>query len=350
MRPKALKSFLISAINANLPVCITGRPGIGKTDITMQAVTECIYKSDMLPFNSLVLHPTVDDPIDYKGLPAIIKQGNGDIADFLPYGNLRAMMEADRPLVVFFDDLGQAPESIQKALMQLLLSRSINGKQISPHVRFVAATNRKEDKAGVSGLLEPVKSRFASIVELDVSLDDWIEWAFLHAIHANVIAFIKFAAHHFGEYKPTKDMTNSVTPRTLSHLSRWVHMQLPEICRFDAYYGAIGHAASEYEAFERMADSLVPAEEIIKDPKRSPLPDRHAPDVCYATVMSLATVASAENINAIVTFIDRFEPAGLVEFGMLCMRGIYNKKDGREICSNSGAWTTWAAKHHDFIR
>ena len=66
----------------------------------------------------------------------------------------------------FLDDLGQAPMSVQAAAMQLILARRINGFKISDKVIFMAATNRREDKAGVTGILEPVKSRFAWIVEL----------------------------------------------------------------------------------------------------------------------------------------------------------------------------------------
>jgi len=50
--------------------------------------------------------------------------------------------------------------------MQLILGRCINGHKVSDHVTFLAATNKKSDRAGVSGILEPVNSRFAAIVEL----------------------------------------------------------------------------------------------------------------------------------------------------------------------------------------
>ncbi len=120
------------------------------------------------------MHPVVSDPTDFKGLPGII----GDKAEFLPFGDLRQMIEADKPTIVFLDDLGQAPAVVQAACMQLLLARQINGKKISGHIVFIAATNRREDRAGVTGILEPVKSRFKTILDLEVSADEWTEWAF----------------------------------------------------------------------------------------------------------------------------------------------------------------------------
>ena len=83
-------------------------------------------------------------------------------AEFLPFGDLRALIQADKDTVFFLDDLGQAPPTVQAAAMQLILARRINGHHVSDSVTFIAATNRKQDKAGVSGILEPVKSRFAT--------------------------------------------------------------------------------------------------------------------------------------------------------------------------------------------
>ena len=75
------------------------------------------------------------------------------------------------------DDLGQAPPAVQAAAMQLILARRINGSLVSDEVCFVAATNRKNDKAGVARILEPVKSRFAAIVELTPCVEEWATWA-----------------------------------------------------------------------------------------------------------------------------------------------------------------------------
>ncbi len=76
MTPSQLARFLPSAIEAAYPVCITGAPGIGKTDIVVQAC-------DKLKYTLLVCHPAVDEPINYKGLPSF---NDGEV-EFLPYGN-----------------------------------------------------------------------------------------------------------------------------------------------------------------------------------------------------------------------------------------------------------------------
>ena len=163
MRASQLTSFLAAAIPARLPVLITGAPGVGKSQIVEQAAASA--GADLI-----LSHPAVADPTDAKGLPWVAK--DGESATFLPFGELARAIRAERPTVWFLDDLGQAPAAVQASFMQLLLARRVNGHALPEHVSFVAATNRRTDRAGVSGILEPVKSRFVSMIGLEPNLDD----------------------------------------------------------------------------------------------------------------------------------------------------------------------------------
>ena len=182
MKPSHLSTYLELAIRNRTPVLITGAPGIGKSDIVGQAAAKAGYEL-------IVEHPVVADPTDYKGIPWVDKDGN---ANFVPIGNLARMMQATSPTVVLLDDIGQAMLAVQAAVMQLLLARRVNDKLIPDCVTFLAATNRRTDRAGVTGLLEPVKSRFVSIINLDVDLEDWVKWALANNLPTELIAFIRF--------------------------------------------------------------------------------------------------------------------------------------------------------------
>ena len=116
----------------------------------------------------------MNDPTDYKGLPALPRPGDTE-ATFIPFGELSRAINATRPTVWFFDDLGQASPAVQAACMQLVLARRINGHALPDCITFVACTNRRADRAGVSGILEPVKSRFVSIVNLEPDIDSWCQ-------------------------------------------------------------------------------------------------------------------------------------------------------------------------------
>jgi hypothetical protein len=308
--PSQLVTLLTAAIPARLPVLITGSPGIGKTDITEQV-------KDILGYDLLTSHPVVSDPTDFKGLPFANNQSTE--ATFLPFGDLSIAINATRPLIWFFDDLGQAPQSVQAACMQLFLARRINGHFVSDFVTFIGATNRRTDRAGVSGILEPVKSRFASIVELTPDIDSWSQWAFGAGIPATLIAFLRFRPDLLSNFQPTADMSNSPMPRTWANLAKLETLGLPAQVETAAMAGAVGEgAAVEYIAFRRMFQSLTSIDAILLDPAGCKLPT--APNELYATCTALASKATDVNLARIGVYAQRLVDASRGEFAVLLMR------------------------------
>ena len=108
---------------------------------------------------------------------------------------------------------------------------TINGHRVSGQVVFIAATNRRTDRAGVSGILEPVKSRFATLVELTADINDWCVWAVGAGIAPEVIAFLRFRPELLCAFDPTSDLTNSPLPRTWHQVSKILSLDLPRDCR-----------------------------------------------------------------------------------------------------------------------
>ena len=331
MRASELKKFLKWSFKKNYPILIKGAPGIGKTDIVTWAANK-------LKYDLLIMHPVVDSPIDYKGLGTII---DGK-AVFLPYGNLKLLMSAKKPLVVFFDDLGQAPAAVQSAVMQLLLARSLNGKKISKYVRFVAATNRREDKANVSGILEPVKSRFASIVELDVNVDDWILWAEKKGLPKSLIHYIQFRPMMLLDFKATRDIENSPCPRTVTFAGLMVNDKLPNELLFEAIQGATGQKfASEYTAFMRVYKELPTVKEIKADPENCKVPVETSAK--FAMMGMTLDAITADNMGVFLTYLDRLG----TEITTATMKLCSVKKP--EVCKNT-AYVNWAIKHNKHFK
>jgi hypothetical protein len=305
-----LVRFLKKSVAARRPTLITGAPGVGKTEIGKAVARDS-------GANLYIAHPVVDSPVNYRGFPFVGKDGQ---ADFIPFGFLRRMVEAKNLLVVILDDLGQAPPAVQAACMQLLLERSINGEKISDEVVFIACTNRKEDMAGVAGILEPVKSRFITILELFPRLEPWIGWYLKTGLPIQVAAFIRFASKWLFDFKATKDMTNSPCPRTLENLGRLVAMNLDADLRFPAYSGAVGKAcATEYLAFEQMYDKMLDPAVVIMQPSTVPIPT--TPDGLFATCMGVAHYANEHNIDNIAIFGKRLPP----DFRVMMMDDIVRK-------------------------
>ena len=326
MKPSELKITLKYAFKNGHSVLIKGMPGSGKTAIVKQSVKK---KWDLL-----ILHPVVDAPIDYKGLGAIVK---GE-AVFLPYGNLKKMINAKKKLIVFFDDLGQATEAVQKAVMQLLLAREINGVKISKHVVFVAATNRRSDKAGVSGILEPVKSRFHTIVELEPDADEWCKWAHEHKMPKELISYIQWRPKMVKDFIPTRDLTNSSVPRTLHSVGKMLNDNAPECVRYDLFIGAAGKKfALEFDGFLKVHKSLPTIDEIKKNPSTAKVPTEASAK--FAVMGIVIENATSANIDKFLIYLDRLGS----EVTTATMKLLTIKKPET---LKSEAVVHWAVKHN----
>lgn len=335
MYAKQLQSMLHFMLDQNLPVLIKGAPGIGKSDIVEQV---CKTKG----WKIIISHPVVADPTDYKGLPFASKDKNGvDIAHFLPFGELLELINTNTPLVYFLDDLGQATPAVQSAVMQLLLARRINGHKVSPEVRFIAATNRRQDKANVSGILEPVKSRFASIVELEVKTDDWIEWAIANNMPSELTSFIQFRPELLNDFKPTRDIENSPCPRTVAFVGRMWRAGIDNTMQFEIVKGAAGEGfANEFLAFIKVYIHLPTIKEILDRPEICRLPDTISGK--YAIMGSIADNMATTNVHQFLQYLERLG----TEFTIACMKQTSIKTP--EVC-NTKVFQNWAMKNSDLL-
>lgn len=311
LRATDLAAFLAATIADREPVLLTGAPGIGKSDIVSQAAARA--GADII-----ISHPVVSDPTDAKGLPWI--HGDGDRATFLPFGEMAAACRATRPTVWFLDDLGQAAPAVQASFMQLLLARRVNGHALPDCVTFIAATNRRTDRAGVTGILEPVKSRFTgSIIELVPHVDDWSRWALNYGQPAELIAFLRFRPDLLAAFSPTADLTNSPTPRTWSAVGRMMGRDLPEHILAAAYAGLVGSAAAtEFSAFLRLYRQMPSVDAILTDPDAVDIPTE--PSALYAVVTALGMRTNVRTFGRIARYAERLTDASRGEFGALLLR------------------------------
>jgi hypothetical protein len=305
-----------------------GAPGIGKSDI----VEEVRQETDA---DLLVLHPSVEEPTDAKGLP--VPDSEGKMAHFLPFTNLQRLITAPKKLIVLLDDFAQACHAVQAAYMQLLLSRSLDGVPISDNVIFVIASNRRHDAAGAdSGILSTIVGRVHAVYEATVSADDWRIWAIRHNVDYRVVNYMKqfpqkltydaepadTAPNAQGQKKRARlslDGEGYPSPRTWAAVSDVLHLMGDEALTVDDL-AIVGRAtAEEFLGWLPMYGHLPTAEEILKNPAKAKLPE----DVGarYAVALMVAHFSDAKSIEKMFTYAARLP----LEFQVLFVSAVKGK-------------------------
>ena len=319
MRPSHVSTLLIAMIGARLPTLLTGPPGVGKTHLVQQAAEAS--KADLVYFDC-----GTSDNTRAEGMPWIDAQSKE--ADFFPFGDLARLLRAKKPTVGFFDDLGWAALSVQNSYAHLIHERRTPSGRILPDcVSIIAATNRRTDRSGVTGLSEAIKSRFASIVPVEPNLDDLCQWAIQRGEWMpSSIAFQRFRPELMHQFTPSQDIVNYPCPRTWDNADKILKLGLPPSVEFGAVQGAVGEGpGAERLAFERIYRELPSLDAILIDPDSAPIPE--TPATLWAVSVGLASKATEGNFGRVARYAERLREhrceqhrGGLGEFGVLLVR------------------------------
>ena len=85
--------------------------------------------------------------------------------------------EPDKIHIVFFDEITNAPSSIQGLSFNIILDKEVNGKwKLPENARIVAAGNELEESMSSYGMSEPLFNRFAHVY-IETKVDEWLNWA-----------------------------------------------------------------------------------------------------------------------------------------------------------------------------
>jgi len=243
-------------------------------------------------------------------------------ARLVPFGQLAKVLAATEPTVWVLDDFGQATDAVQKTYMQWLHGGECAGHKIPDCVSIVVLTNDRTHRAGVGGMLEPVKSR-TTIVELIADLDEWSDWVFEQPFDidllAETVAFLRSFPHLFCKFEPSADLTNSPLPRGWERTIKWFSTGLPAHEMLAAIAGAVGEgAALERIGFRNMYKEFPTVDQILTDPDNANIPSK--PSVLYAVTRAVAMRANPQTFKRIARYATRLMLDQKGEFASLLIR------------------------------
>ena len=300
MNPTTLKITLKAMIGAGKNVYVEGSPGLGKTEIVKQAVTE-LGKGHHVIFR----HGPTMQPEDLA-LPFMHKAtGRLDFAraGWLP---LTGDYKDTDHVVVFIDELPQADNSIQKTLANLMQEREAYGVALHNKVSFVATGNGTAHRAGANRILSHVRNRMLNL-KFEAHLDSWCQWALDNNIRPEIIAFLRFRPDQLNEFDANRDV--NPTPRVWSQgvndlLDAVDSGAIPAEAEFEVTEGYVGEgAAVQFQSFIKMYRKLPNPDVVILQADTYPMPTE--PSVLYALSGALAHRATVNNLDQITKFTAR---------------------------------------------
>jgi hypothetical protein len=281
MGPKALTDMLMTfGTNETMrkrPVYISGPPGVGKS-----AIARLI--ASMLKEQFLDIRCLLHDPSDMK-FP-IVTDGK------LTWVNSLFPKDPEWRGIVCLEEIDKCDSMMQGALLQPTLDRRIGDHVIPDGVWFILIGNRKEDQAGGHHIITPLRSRCIR-VNLDVSVEDWNDWAVEAGIDFRVRTFLhKIKPNLLWQFDASRDC--SPNPRSWEFVSdiRKAYTQkvekkakdgdMKKMSLFDPIAGCVDEgAAAEFLGYCRIADNLPDIDkDILGNPEKAFIPEM--PDLMWA--------------------------------------------------------------------
>jgi hypothetical protein len=294
------------------PLLVLGKPGGGKTVSVRWSVKECIH-DDGLPYDLLIIHPVGRDQSFIGGYPTIVNDEDGvPRALHIAYAELEQLRDATRPLVCFIDDFGLCSPTVQGAFQQLILERSYNGVHVSDHVRFVLASNRREDRAGVQQVIESIVSR-CIVVQVESDVERTVRWlSEAYPEVPEVGAFLIKRPQFLTDPSASEDedsrrgaISGKVSERTIEFCAQVRLKKFPAPVELELLSGAAGRAfAAEFQGFCSIWKTLLPLREVLANPATARLPG--GPHEYYAEAGSLVHAATRDNLPKIDKYVSRW--------------------------------------------
>ncbi len=250
MQAKNLKKSLEALVAQKVPTFLWGAPGIGKSSIVKQ-----IAEEKELGFIDLRL--ALMDPTDLKGIPFYDKENHTAL------WAAPAFLPREGEGILFLDELNSAAPAVQSSAYQLILDRRVGEYVLPEGWAIVAAGNREGDRGVTYKMPAPLANRFVHF-ELEVSVDDWREWAYKNALDSRIIAYISYKNEHLFTFDAKSQQKSFATPRSWAYVHSILQSGVEANLLLDVISGAVGReVAVSFLSFLRVTDRLPDIDGIL---------------------------------------------------------------------------------------
>ena len=205
-----------------LPICLFGKPGVGKTSTVASIAKEIgaklyavsIPSKDISYFGGIPNFNDAADLAKYSISGTKSVQGTTWTVSEL-VSNVNHIAEQHGSCVLLLDDLHKLNPSTSTVMYQLLLDKSIGDFKLHPKVAIITAMNDSES-AGFSGMESPILDRL-SLIKADYNHEHWMKH-FGSKLHYLVASFLK-ANPQFAIEAESTSTESSASPRSWTYFS-----------------------------------------------------------------------------------------------------------------------------------
>jgi hypothetical protein len=277
---------LETAIDARVPVVLTGPPGCGKT----AAVREVAARRQRW-LGTIIA--SLREPSEFAGLPIVLESMRETY--LAPPGWAKEANKHEAP-IVFFDEVSTAPQSVQAALLRVVDELMVGELPLPVDTSMVAAMNPPDSAAGGWDLAAAFANRWLHLEWRGWGAKQWASWAkaqgwghagnmvgaFVLAKSSLLHAMPDDAVLRGKPWPSHRTWARACTVLAMAH-SRGLDLGGPVSITLAA--GCVGdHAAGELGTYLRELD-LPDPRELLAHPDKWQVPPRG--DRVWATLSSL---------------------------------------------------------------
>ena len=345
---------LVALMKGRKKVLLVGDPATAKTSMVHQAAKQ-------LGWDCLVFRASLCERVDFSG--AFVPDIVAGVTRLLPMELIAMLKQSTKMIILFLDEIGQAPTEVQSAVLSLY-----DKGALPPNVVIWAATNRVNAR-GVTTIVEPLRTRFDSIYEMPSPTSteanstgtllcswpeihkSWINWAMDQGYPAEIVGFHAMTATKVPSplwaWKPSVDPAIRMPDfRTWeSAASLWAD-GWRDLTTYSAVLGK--EVALLFTAFTALREGLPTLEEVWSDPEGALVPTNLNSQ--YFMAAMLCSTVTKKNGSAFIRYIDRLEPSINTFAGVTAFDREMNSSPKVSIVSACAEWQPWFLAHEHLFR
>ena len=324
----------------NRTLFLMGPSGVGKSDTVREAAAVLAKQYDC-DFPVLDLRLSQMEPPDFGGVPSV-KDGETIMNPprWLP-------RDPESRGIILLDEITSAPPVMQAAAYQVALDRAMGQVKFPDGWMVMAAGNRASDRGVTYPLAGPLLARM-TLINVESSLDGFVDYCARTDVRPEVIAFVKSRGEYLNERDETINAKISDLPlgKPFATQRGWTtaaqyYLDEPAETRLELLRGSIGdRAATDMEAFLRIWQSMPSIDLIFSDPDSVPTPSDAA--TRYAVTVGVSVRLAKKNLEVAMRYLNRLPG----EFRALAIKLAYKRDDtiaeceafGKFVAANPELW------------